>query len=82
MPEMVGVSQYEDFAGDVIGLAGVLAADVLDRDPRVGRPICELTVGDGYQRVPPRVLRAIAKHDLGVYDVTQRTGGYYRVVVV
>jgi protein involved in temperature-dependent protein secretion len=79
---MVDKSQYEDFAGDAIGLAGVLAADVLDRDPRVERPICELTVGGGYQRVPPRVLRAIAKHDLGVYDVTRRTGGYYRVVVV
>ena len=82
MPEMAQPATYEDFAADVVALPGVQAADVLDRDPRVERPICEVTIGPRYARVPPRVLRAIAKHDLGVYDVTQQTGGYYRVVVV
>jgi len=82
MPEMVDEAQYERFADDVDGLAGVLAADVLDRDPRLGRPICELTVGPNYTRVAPRVLRAIAEHDLGVYDITRRPGGHYCVVIV
>jgi hypothetical protein len=83
MPEMTDPAQYEDFAGDAIGLAGVLAADVLDRDPRVDRPICELTVGPCYIRVPPRVLRRIAEHDLGVRRVQpQDVGGHLTVEVV
>jgi hypothetical protein len=82
MPEMVDQSQYEGFAADVRGLSGVLAADVLDRDPRVERPIVEVTVGSGYQRVPPRVLRAVAKHDLGLYSCDPRPDGHFTVVVV
>jgi len=82
MPEMVDQTQYEAFADDVEGLPGVVAADVLDRDPRLQRPVVEVTVGPGYQRTPPRVLRSVAAADLGLYSCSPRPDGYFTVLVV
>lgn len=82
MAEMVDVYQYQEFAEDVELLAGVAAADVLDRDPRVNRPLVEVTVGPAYVRVPPRVFRRIAEHDLGVRSVKPRVDGWFTIEVV
>lgn len=82
MPEMIDPGQLHDAADDLAGLPGVLAADVLDRDPRTQRPLLEVVAGPGYERVPPRVLRKIAEHDLGVRAVTPRPNGHYVVEVV
>jgi len=83
MPEMVDVQEYEAAAADLRALPGVVAVDVLDRDPRIQRPLVEVVVGPGYERVPPRVLRTIADHDLGVRrTVPQGTGGHFTVEVV
>lgn len=84
MPEMVGPAQYDAFADDVVGLPGVVGAEVVARDDALQRPMVELTIGPDYQRVPPRVLRCIAEHDLGVrpgWGGTQ-ADGYLRLVVV
>jgi len=83
MPEMVDVQQYRDVATALRGLPGVVAVDVMERDPRIQRPLVEVVVGPGYERVPPRVLRTIADHDLGVRrTVPQGTGGHFTVEVV
>ena len=82
MPEMASPDQYRRFADDVGALPGVVAADVLDRDPRLQRPLCEVTVGPKYERVPPRVLRTVADYDLGLHDCSPRPEGYYTLVVV
>jgi len=83
MPEIAQPAQYEDCADALAGLPGVVAADVLDRDPRVDRPLLEVVVGPGYVRVPPRVLRAVAAHDLGIRRIApQGTEGHLAVEVV
>ena len=82
MPEMVSKTEYDRAAEDLLGLAGVRAADVLDRDPRADRPLLELTVGPGYLRVPPRVLRSIANHDLGVRSIQPQGANGHLIVEV
>jgi len=83
MPEMVDPQQYRECAEALAALPGVVATDVLDRDPRVGRPLLEVVVGPGYVRVPPRVLRAVAAHDLGIRRVApQGIEGHLAVKVI
>lgn len=82
MPEMIEPAQLHDAADDLAGLPGVVATDVLDRDPRVQRPLLEITVGPRYERVPPRVLRKIAEHDLGTRSITPRPEGHFVVEVL
>lgn len=82
MAEMADPVQYEAAADELRGLAGVLSADVLNRDPRLGRPLIEVVVGPGYERAPPRVLRMIAEHDLGTRAQIPRPDGHFVVEVV
>jgi len=82
MPEVVAREQYEDCADALRALPGVRAVDVLDDDARLDRPCIEVVVGPGYERTPPRVLRAIAEYDFGVRSVTSRGQPRHFVVVV
>lgn len=66
-------------AESLAALPGVVAVDVIAGDPALGGPVVELAVGPKYQRVPPRVLRTLAEHDLGIHEM-DRSGDYYRVV--
>lgn len=65
MPEVVAREQFEECAADLEGLTGVRAADIHGTGSRLDRPYIEVTVGPGYERVPPRVSRTIAEHDFG-----------------
>jgi len=65
MSETVHVEQYHECADDLAGLPGVRVVDVLANDGRLDRPCIEVTVGPGYERVPPRVLRIVAEFDFG-----------------
>lgn len=60
-------------------LPGVEAVDVLESDDRLDRRALEVTVGPGFTRVPASVLRTLAMHDSGVWDVTPR-GDFFVVV--
>lgn len=64
MSAYISMDHYRDAAGDLIDLTGVLAVNVLEDPAALDRPCIEVVV-DGYERVPPRVHRVIADHDLG-----------------
>lgn len=57
---------------DIESLPGVISVSVSQDDPRLDRNVLEITVAPGYDRVPPRVLRTLARHDFGIRDVTPR----------
>jgi len=85
MPELVNAEQYDKFAGEVICIPGVRAADVIRDDPRLDRPCVELVIGPGYERVPPRVLRKVAEFDFGTRPDLSGSRGrprHWTVVVV
>jgi len=65
MAEVISLDRYYDAAEDLGQVGGVRAVDVIEYDPRIGRPVIELTIGPAYERCPPRVSRAIAEQDLG-----------------
>lgn len=72
---------YDALADALTALPGVIFADHV-RDPVVpDRPIVEAVVGRDYDRLPPRVLRTIADHDFGVWDVSRRGDPSFYVVV-
>lgn len=79
MPNSRPASGHDEAAAALRDLPGVEAADVLAADPALGGPVVELAVGPGFERVPPRVLRVLARHDLGIHEV-DCVGGFYRVV--
>lgn len=54
---------------------GVDAVDLLAETRRL-----EVVVGPQYSRVPPRVLRVLADHDLGVESVTPQGDGEWLIV--
>lgn len=72
-------------AADAIrALHGVLAVDVVAQDPRFAetRHTIEVVVTD-YDRVPPKVLRELAEHDLGLWAVDREPASdTFRVVGV
>lgn len=63
------------------GLPGVVGTDLPEDDDRTDGPLLEITVGPEYDRVPPRVLRKLGKHDVGIYSSTPR-GEYHTVLAV
>jgi hypothetical protein len=66
----------------VEALPGVESVDVLDPDQRLDRRALELVIGPDYDRVPPAVLRTLAHHDAGVWDVSTRESPRWFVVIV
>ena len=66
MPEVVGRERYHDAAAALEQLVGVRAVDVFAEGGQLDRPCLEVVVGPGYERVPPRVLRVVAAHDMGI----------------
>lgn len=48
---------YQDPDGETV--------DVISGDGRLNRPCIELTIGPGYERIPPRVHRTVAEFDFG-----------------
>jgi hypothetical protein len=64
MSAYISMDHYRDCAEDLIDTTGVLAVDVIEDPDALDRPCIEVTV-DGYERVPPRIHRVIAAHDLG-----------------
>jgi hypothetical protein len=84
MSEVISMDHYRDCAADLIDLTGVLATNVLEDPGALDRPCIEVTI-DGYERVPPRVHRVIAQHDLGTRPDLAGTRGqprYWTLVVV
>lgn len=69
-PQLRHIDDYEKCANRLRSLPGVEAVDVNEDDPRVDGPLAECTIGPGFDRVPPRVLRTIADCDLGIDDVS------------
>lgn len=54
-------------------LPGVRSVAITHPDVRVDeRRSLEVTIGEGYRRVPPRVIRVLAEHDCGVTDVSRQ----------
>ena len=53
----------------VEALPGVESVDVLDQDQRLDRRALEIVIGPDFDRVPPSVLRTLAHHDAGIWDV-------------
>ena len=72
--------RYQRAARVLAEVTGVEAADVIEHDPRLNRPSIEILVGPEYVRVPPRVLRAIAECDLGLWDSSPKAE--YHVLVI
>jgi hypothetical protein len=69
-----------DAADDLAALPGVVDVVTITPDARLDAFVVELTVGPGYQRVPPRVLRCLGDHDLGIHDVTTRGDPTHHIV--
>lgn len=85
MPEVVAMHQYHECAGTLVQLPGVRAADVIESDARLDRPSIEVTIGPGYERVPPRVLGVIRDHDFGIDPSLSGSQGqprHWKLVVV
>jgi len=73
MGEVVAIGHYRTACEDLDSLRGV-EADLTEMDERVEGPLIEVAVGPGYRRIPPRVHRVIAAHDLGTRNsMRQRT---------
>lgn len=59
-------------AADAVGrLPGVRAAVACYHDG-LERTVVSITLADGFERVPPRVLRALAREDCGIRSVAER----------
>jgi len=76
-----GPDHLREVGQKALGVTGVHAVDVVRHDGRLDRPVLELTVGEGYDRVPPRVLRHLAEHDVGVYSIAPRADWYMILAV-
>lgn len=61
----------------------VEAVDVIDGDARFAdrRNTLSIVVGGEFDRVPPRVVRAIADADLGLWSVDRQAGGEAFIIV-
>jgi hypothetical protein len=77
------LAEVEAAAEEVRLCGGVEAVDVIETDTRFAdrRPTLEAVVTGAYRRVPPRVLRALAEADLGVWSVDRQAGGEAFIVV-
>jgi hypothetical protein len=82
MTRHAGLANLRETGQRCLSLTGVQAADVLTDDSRTESHVLELTVGPGYDRVPPRVIRVLAECDVGVYDTTPRPDGHFTVLAV
>jgi hypothetical protein len=70
----------EDAADACLAIDIVHATTVIHEDARYdGRRTVRLTLAEGVERVPPRVLKRLYDHDLGVADVTPQ-GGFLTVI--
>lgn len=81
MPEHRDPRELERAADEIEAVTGVVAADFIHEDARLGRPSIEIVIDPEYSRVPPRVLRKLAEHDLGLHDVAPRGMPRHFVVV-
>jgi len=81
MPEHRPVGVHGDARDALELLPGVVVVDVVAADPALGGPAIEMSVGPKYDRVPPRVLRCLAAHDLGIRRV-ESIGDYCVVIAV
>lgn len=74
-------ADLRDAADDLEGLPGVRDASVLEDDPRYGTHALGVTVGPEYDRTPPRVLRALADHDLGLAECNPQGSPRHHILV-
>lgn len=56
----------------LLELPGVHAVSITEWSERAThhQRALEVTLNEGYHRAPPRVLRALTQHDLGIADVS------------
>jgi hypothetical protein len=76
-----GVAHLREVGQKALGVQGVAAVDVIEHDSRTDGPLLELTVGAGYDRVPPRVIRCLADHDCGIRAVTPQADWFIVIVI-
>lgn len=79
MTEVRNPQDLRDAAAELAALPGV-TDPMVQHDPRRDAHVVELVVGPHSERVPPRVLRTLATHDLGIDDVTTRGNPTHHVV--
>jgi len=77
MPEHRSRASLEAAAEHVAMLPGVATTEVIESD-EYARPLVSVVVGKEYERVPPRVLRALTQRDCGIVDVSRQ--GTHRIV--
>lgn len=83
MPEFVATSRYFEAAESFEQLVGVDAVNVVLDRPDVSQACIEIHIPSEYDRVPPRIHRAIADVDLGTRpDLSAHRPGEYVLVVV
>lgn len=66
MYEFVPTSAYFDACESLEQVDGVLDVNVVLDRPDIDHTCLEVHVPADYGRVPPRILRCIAEHDLGL----------------
>jgi len=85
MPEHVATHEYQATADALEGVPGVVDTQVFDAGDhsQLNRGCIEITVGPGYERVPPRVLGVVREHGLGLRpDLGGRIGQPAHFVLV
>lgn len=80
MTEVRDPADLRDAADVLAALPGVIDPVTVQPDPQLDAFTVEITVGPSYDRVPPRVLRTLAEHDLGIHDVTTRGEPVHHIV--
>jgi len=71
MTDHTGVAHYREVGQLCLTLPGVEKAEVERHHPRHEGTALILRVGPGYGRVPPRVLRMLADHAMGIAAVSE-----------
>lgn len=80
MTEVRDPQDLRDAATELAALPGVIDPVTVQPDPQLDEFTVEITVGPHSERVPPRALRTLATHDLGIDDVTTRGNPTHHVV--
>jgi len=65
-------------AAEHVGALPCVTTAEVSQSPEYGRPIVSVVLGPETEVAPPRVLRRLINHDLGVRDVSPQ--GAHRIV--
>lgn len=83
MPEHRSREEYADAAIRLSDVPGVIDTTVISNPNLITGEydhVVEVIVGPEYNRVPPRVLRALAESDCGIDDVTTRGNPTHHII--